>query len=201
MGVVSLSLSQKRKICQHADSQRKGGTRLSISRLAQWAFDKYKLPSVPNKSTMSRVLKKSLILLARPQATLARKTRENHGHNHILEMALFDWIIDQQAKRININGHLIIEKAKRIQIQKNEQVSVPNKSTPNFSAGWLGKFKSRWNLLVFKSHGESGDAREAAARELPLIKENLRGDDPKDIFNADDCGLYFKMAPDKTIYT
>ena len=52
----------------------------------------------------------------------------------------------------------------------------------------------------FKSHGESGAANfEAAARQLPRIREKLRGYDPKDIFNADKCGPFFKMAPDKTI--
>ena len=117
-------------------------------------------------------------------------------------MAHFDWTIDQKAKRININGNLIVEKAKRIQIRMNEQVSVPKKPTLNFSAGWLGKFKSGWNQRVFKSHRESGDADlEAAVRELPLIKEKLRRYDPKDIFNADECGLFFKMAPDKTVST
>ena len=129
---------------------------------------------------------KSSILLARPQSSLTGKTRETRGPNHILQLPLFNWVIDQQARRANVNADMIIEKAKRIQIKSNEHTADADKSELNFSAGWLDKLKSCWNLRVFKSHGERGDAYlEAVARELPIIKEKLKRYNPRDVYNAD----------------
>lgn len=66
--------------------------------------------------------------------------------------------------------------------------------------GWLEKFKKRLGLRVLKSYGESGDADvESLRRELPRIKNILKNYEPKNIFNADECGLFYKMAPDKAI--
>lgn len=133
----------------------------------------------------------SSILLSRPQASLAGKTLEKRGRNHILELALFDWVPNREAKHVNIHGDMINEKARQITPKRNEQVADADKSELTFSASWLDNFKSHWNLRLFKSSGESGDADlEAAARVLPITKERLKGYDPKGVFNADESGNF-----------
>ena len=75
------------------------------------------------------------ILLEGNQVSLAAKTREKRDRDHILEMALFNWVRDQLARRVNINGDMIIENDKRLQIQSNEDVADADKSDQTFSAG------------------------------------------------------------------
>lgn len=71
-----------------------------------------------------------------------------------------------------------------------------------FSDGWLGKFKKVWNLRILKSRGESGDADMVAeAQELLTIQNVIRKYERKHIFNADECGLFYKLAPDTTVTT
>lgn len=41
----------------------------------------------------------------------------------------------------------------------------------------------------------------AAPRELPIFKKKLKGSDPRDVYNADECVRFLKMAPDKSIPT
>ena len=198
---VSLTLSQKQKIASMLTANTKQSNPFPFPNLPNGRPTNTSSVLYPTRQNVESP-QKSSILLARPQASLAGKTREKRGRNHILEMALFNWVIDQQARRVNISGDMIIEKAKRMQINSNEHLAVADKSELKFSAGWLDNFKSQWNLRVFKSHGEIGDADlEAAARELPIIREKLKGYDPRYVYNADECGLFLKMAPDKTIYT
>ena len=106
----------------------------------------------------------------------------------MVEAAPFDWICDQQASRININGEIIGAKAQCLQKLTTEKLPPEARKVLNFSDGWLCNLKDRWGLRIFKSHGESGDAHvEAIARELPKIKEILKDYSPNNIFNADEC--------------
>ena len=39
----------------------------------------------------------------------------------------------------------------------------------------------------------------AVAKELPNIIKSMEKYDMKDIFNADECGLFYKLAPGTTV--
>lgn len=65
-----------------------------------------------------------------------------------------------------------------------------------FSAGWLDKFKA------YNSNGESHDADQGAIEEsLPEIKLSVSKFALKHVFNADEYGHFYQMAPTKTITT
>lgn len=131
---------------------------------------------------------------------ISKKRRNKPGKNQALEQALFEWICEQQTRRININGEMVRQKAFKIQQLANEKIPAEHRISLQFSEGWLDKFKHRWNLRVFKSHGESGDAdADAVAREMPRLRGIVAEYAKKDVFNADECGLFYRMAPDKTI--
>lgn len=50
------------------------------------------------------------------------------------------------------------------------------------------------------SHGESGDADIKGAREaLPELRRLASEYRPSDVFNVDECGLYYTAAPTKTV--
>ena len=106
------------------------------------------------------------------------------------------------TKRRNINSQII--RAKGIKLMNEANFLLPEEKKINFkfSDGWLGKFKKRWNLRIIKSHGESGDAdMVAVAQELPDIQNVIEKYDRKDISNANECGLFYKLAPDTTVAT
>lgn len=53
---------------------------------------------------------------------------------------------------------------------------------------------------MFHSHGKSGNADEQEIHdELPLLHAFLSVVDPKDIFNADKFGLFYRQAPTTTV--
>lgn len=68
------------------------------------------------------------------------------------------------------------------------------------SSGWLDGFKER-NGICFKTvSGESGDVNQQLANDWKrdlLVK--IQGKDPKDIFNADETGLFYRCIPNKTL--
>ena len=69
-----------------------------------------------------------------------------------------------------------------------------------FSEEWFAAFKRRWGIRTYRSHGESGDCDDAAARsQLPDIISKLRDYSAKDTFNADEFGLSYKMVPTTTV--
>lgn len=104
------------------------------------------------------------------------------------------------AERRNINGKIIRAKGFKLMNEVNLLLPGDKKIDLKFSDGWLTKFKKRWNLRVIKSQCESGDAdMTAVAKELPNIFKSIEKYDIKDIFNADESGLFYKLAPDTTV--
>ena len=69
-----------------------------------------------------------------------------------------------------------------------------------FSNGWLFSFKKRNGFKRFKSHGESASTNvNIIAQELPILREELSHYHLNDIWNADEFGLFYSMAPDTAI--
>ena len=103
-------------------------------------------------------------------------------------------------KKIFINDELIKEKGKRL--IHNTNAKLPNCKCVqlSFNNRWLTRFKKRSGLRCYKSHGEKADADLGAAREcLTALRSFLQQFNPKNVFNADEFGLYYKQAPTSTI--
>ncbi|GBL98026.1 Tigger transposable element-derived protein 6 [Araneus ventricosus] len=71
----------------------------------------------------------------------------------------------------------------------------------SFSSGWLHKFKLRHSITGKTVSGESGDddcetVEDCIQNQFPnLIKRY----EQKDIFNADETGLFYNLLPSKTL--
>ncbi|KAI0995738.1 hypothetical protein K3495_g12442 [Podosphaera aphanis] len=53
---------------------------------------------------------------------------------------------------------------------------------------------------MHRQHGESGSvSTELVEQELPPLEALLSGYASRDIFNADETGLFYRMSPDQTI--
>lgn len=90
-------------------------------------------------------------------------------------------------------GPLIRSKAKEI------AESLGN-NTFNASSGWLNKFKIRHNITFKAICGEAASVNpEDVAAFMVKLPSLIKGYLPKDIYNADETGLYFRALPNKTM--
>jgi len=110
-----------------------------------------------------------------------------------IEEALALWVENAIQAGLEISDGILKIKALEFAFLCNEE---------NFkrSTGWIDNFKKRHNLKQYSIHGE---AASAPLQDLEIMRKNLReilkDYDPKDIFNCDETGLYWKTRPTRTI--
>lgn len=111
----------------------------------------------------------------------------------IIEEALALWVENAIQTGLEISDEILRIKALEFAFLCNEEKFKG-------STGWIDNFKKRHNLKQYNIHGEAGSA---PLQDLETMRENLRETlkdyDPKDIFNCDETGLYWKMRPNHTI--
>jgi hypothetical protein len=67
------------------------------------------------------------------------------------------------------------------------------------SSGWLERFKKRHNITFKTVSGEAGSVSpEDVGQFQEKLPSLLRDYNPRDIFNADETGLFFRALPNKT---
>ncbi|KAL7725492.1 hypothetical protein ACLKA6_001182 [Drosophila palustris] len=111
-----------------------------------------------------------------------------------IDKAVLDWFTAARGQNMPISGVILKEKAMEFAKRFGED---------NFKAstGWLDKWKQRHDVSHKKACGESNDVRDEdcdkwRADVLPGLLEKYS---ERDIFNADETGLFFKCLPDKTL--
>ncbi|XP_030050848.1 tigger transposable element-derived protein 4-like [Microcaecilia unicolor] len=69
------------------------------------------------------------------------------------------------------------------------------------TVGWLERWKRRNNITFKKQHGERQDADDSGAENwvVSVLPSILNEYAPRDIFNADETGLYWRAIPDGTL--
>ncbi len=70
------------------------------------------------------------------------------------------------------------------------------------SCGWLDGFKKRNNITLKTSVGEAGfvDSKIIKNYLNVVLPDLIKDYEPRNIFNADETGLYYKAMPNKTMY-
>lgn len=110
-----------------------------------------------------------------------------------LEDILVKWFKEARAANVPINGTILREKALEIA----ERLGGLKDFTA--SNGWIDRMKKRHDLVYRSLSGESSSVDEATIEEWKKNLPNLtKGYKPKDIFNADETGLFFNLLPDKS---
>ena len=113
-----------------------------------------------------------------------------------LDEALASWVILCQEKGICLGWQILQKKAEMFA----DELGIPESDRPAFSDGWVQKFLQRRKFKFFKLSGESRSADvEAIHSELPVYQQIVAQYDPDDVFNMDETGLFYCMAPDRTI--
>jgi hypothetical protein len=110
-----------------------------------------------------------------------------------LEMVLFTWYQQAWASNIPNDGTTLREKAKIIAAQLN---------IDNFSAssGSISRFKDRHGLVFKKLAGESAEVSvESTDAWLESLPSLLEGYEPRNVYSADEMGLFFNVLPNRTL--
>ncbi len=126
--------------------------------------------------------------------TGGKRQKLRSGKFEELEDILMKWFIQARATNIPLDGPVVREKA--TQIAAKLQIS-------NFVAsnGWIDRFRKRYGISYRNISGESESVDKSCVSTwttqiLPsLINKFL----PKDVFNADEFGLFFKLMPNKSL--
>lgn len=111
----------------------------------------------------------------------------------IIDNMLLEWFNLQRHRNVPVSGPLLIEKSLQIAREKGE-------SQFKASRGWLDNWKRRHGI-VFKS--VAGEENAVDVTHINDWFENVwvalcSKYEPKDIFNADETGLFFRVLPEKT---
>jgi Trk K+ transport system NAD-binding subunit len=108
-------------------------------------------------------------------------------------MVFFTWYQQAQASNIPTDGATLRDKAKIIAAQLN----IDNFRASN---GWVSIFKDRHGSVFKKLGGESAEVSvettDAWVGSLPSLLEGYK---PRNVNNADETGLFFKVFPDRTL--
>jgi hypothetical protein len=70
---------------------------------------------------------------------------------------------------------------------------------PQFSNGWLQGFQNRRNIQSTGRHGKKRSISTDANEEIIKIREVIKNYSPKDIFNCDETGLFWRTNSDQKI--
>ncbi|KAJ5729054.1 mariner-Tc1 transposon family protein [Penicillium malachiteum] len=166
------------------------------NQLAHWFNETYN--HRPTQSTLSAILSpKYQHLDTDPTEHTIKAKRCRTAKWPDLEAALIHWIILAQEK-ITITQDVIREKARFFWTQLP---IYEGQSMPTFSNGWLEAFQSRESIRNRLYAGEDRSTPESANESMIPIRQALEVYHPKDIFNCDETGLYWRRIPDRSLAT
>lgn len=115
-----------------------------------------------------------------------------------LENLLYRWQRRIEEKGGITSGELLQQKARQIWHQLPQYSALPY---PEFSVGWLQKFKKRHGIQEHTRHGELGSVPESAEEEMKGIRTLAGEYNEEDIYNMDETGLYWRMMPSRGLAT
>jgi len=165
--------------------------------LAQWFEAQTGKPIRPN--SVSEILSKRYTSLdSNPGGgKLAKRLKQRSCDYPVLERILSDWVYRQERFLI-ITAELIKEKARSFWPRIPEYNGIP---IPDFSNGWVDRFKSRHGLRYRARHGEAGSVIDCPtmATDLAYIQAKVAQFAPSDQYNCDETGLFWKLVPDRSL--
>ena len=95
-----------------------------------------------------------------------------------------------------VSGDMIKARAMRFAMLSG----IPDDHMPSFSKRVASLFLGTSRLQALTAHGERGSVNsEGIPAQRDAIREHLKGVPLADIYNMDETGLFYCLAPDKTI--
>ena len=115
-----------------------------------------------------------------------------------LERILLMWQLSVEAKGGSTMGPMLKAKAKDIWRQLPQ---YSGKEEPQFSDGWLTRFKARYHIQHYRQHGEGAAVPASAESEMAEIRKKVAGYAKENVYNMDETGLFWRMAPNQGLAT
>ena len=149
-----------------------------------------------DRSTISKILGKKAKWLAVTSTPASSKTFHHREVKYSqIKIALGLWVENANSNNLAVSEILLKEKA----FFFAQELNIPHDKI-SFSNGWIEKFKKRNNIHSYRFHGEANSAPlEILSEERKNLQEILQDYTLDNIFNADETGLFFRMAPNKTL--
>jgi Tc5 transposase DNA-binding domain len=131
----------------------------------------------------------------------ASSTLLNRTKSRPAQWPLLETILSQYCRTINSRGGLltddiITERARQIWLKISE---YENKSMPEFSQGWISRFKQRYHLARQRYYGEVSSVPDKAYIKMNTLRVTCNGYKPEDIYNIDETCLFWRYAPNSGI--
>jgi hypothetical protein len=182
----ALNDTQRIEICQYAVQH-------PLTRhndIAAFFNSKYNLNI--ERSTITKILSQQKKWLSSDASLIVKHRNVKFP---LLEKALIYWTNQAIAGGMIISDDILQEKGREFANYFNIE-----EDQFNFSKGWLTGFKKRNSLRMYRLHGEANSAPlESLAEERLKLQELISKFNPEDVYNADETGLFFRMAPNQTL--
>ena len=119
----------------------------------------------------------------------SKRQRRATGNEDINELT-WRWFQDASARRAHLSGPIIQEKARIAESLENSVFKASN--------GWLDSFLRRHNIDETMSD-ERGDVDNSVCEDwIKKLLEICEGYEPKDIFNMDETGVFYRAGTRST---
>lgn len=146
------------------------------------------------KSTVATIWKKRHDILSAYDKTNVRCKKLKTSAHQELDKGLLKWFTQKRYENVPLSGSVLQEKA-------SEMGSKIKKTEFKCSRSWIERFKKRHNISSGKIVGESAGVDSNVVNDWlnnvwPTIRDKY---EYKDIFNADETGLFYKMTPNTTL--
>lgn len=178
----ALSIEQKLKILKAFDNRSASDSLKSVA----------KSLDLPPSTLQTIVKTRAKIEESAVNSSSARKKIKSAKYENV-EKILVEWITQARHANIALSGPIIIEKA--VEVARTLNVENFNPGT-----GWLDRFNKRYGIVHKQICGESEavNTNDMEAWINHILPTYIDRYDPKDIFNVDEFGLFFKLTPNKT---
>ena len=110
-----------------------------------------------------------------------------------LDGLVWEWFTTARAKNIPVSGRMIQERARFYAAELSHEGFTA-------SNGWLDRWQKRHNVRLATLSGEAADVNEEVVEDWGQRLESIcRGYQLRDIFNADETGLFYTALPTKSM--
>ncbi|XP_005104807.1 tigger transposable element-derived protein 4 [Aplysia californica] len=149
------------------------------------------------KSTLSTFIKDRDKINSRSEACQPNRKKQRTVKSDAIEKSLFVWFKQARAMAIPISGPILMAKAEEI----GTEMGLDFKS----NTGWLDRFKKRYGIL-YKYKTVCGESAAVKTESLTPVESRtkglltlLRDFEPRDIYSADETGLFYRCLPFNTL--
>ena len=125
----------------------------------------------------------------------AKRQKLSVGKHDSIHKAVYKWFMNARERNVPIGGYIIREKA----LNFAKELNITNFKA---SDGWLGRWKNRYNVVFRAITGVERSCTEemTASWAQTHLSTILSRYDLRDIYNADEFGLFYQQLPTKSFH-